>query len=256
MTLELPDQINGFIPIPLLVRESTSDTEPVYHILYAKKHQTHKTGSTDNTTDRTIFITNLPVDASHSSIKSLCHFLGNTILESFIPEKNYNRGLVVLVDKASCSRFLTKAKQQNPVPWSPQEPTGSEAYYLKNRIKYPDEGELQHEVDTYMEEFAQAEETKRQQVVDKLNLVDEDGFTMVVGSKRKSLAGIATAQKATEQFVAEQSAKKKRKKEKADFYRFQIREQKKTEMNDLLRRFQQDKLKVKELKERKRFKPY
>ena len=55
---------------------------------------------------------------------------------------------------------------------------------------------------------------------------------------------------------ATSGGKKKKSKEKKDFYRFQIREQKKQEMNSLLKRFKEDQDKIKDLKEKKRFKPY
>ena len=49
--------------------------------------------------------------------------------------------------------------------------------------------------------------------------------------------------------------KKKNNKEKEDFYRFQLRERKKAEMNDLLRKFKQDQERIRTMKEKKRFRP-
>lgn len=83
--------------------------------------------------------------------------------------------------------------------------------------------------------------------------IDEDGFTMVVSSRRKS-RGDVIAPVATSEPENVQTSKKS--KEKKDFYRFQIREQKKQEMNGLLKRFKDDQEKIKELREKKRFRPY
>jgi ribosomal RNA-processing protein 7 len=126
---------------------------------------------------------------------------------------------------------------------------------MKNDARFPAHSDLQQQVDEYMEAFAEAEEDKLREVHDAQTQVDDDGFTLVVGSKRKSLGGMA-ALRTSQDPIAEQSAKKKRKKEKSDFYRFQIREQKKQEMNSLLKRFQDDKKKVDELRQKRRFNPY
>ena len=45
-------------------------------------------------------------------------------------------------------------------------------------------------------------------------------------------------------------------KEKQDFYRFQLRQRKKEEMNELLNKFKLDQEKVRMMKEKKRFRPY
>lgn len=109
-----------------------------------------------------------------------------------------------------------------------------------------------------MIKFSKQEEERLEEVRELASMIDEDGFIKVVSSKRKSTTGLSAPDKLLKaDDIAEiQPKKKKRKKEKEDFYRFQIREQKKKEMNDLLKRFQDDKRKVEELKEKKRFNPY
>ena len=87
-------------------------------------------------------------------------------------------------------------------------------------------------------------------------IVDEDGFTLVVGSHTKTKAGMLGKQKLLQAKEQERSKKKLKRKEKDDFYRFQLREKKKAEMNDLLHKFKQDQERVKVMKERKRFRPY
>ena len=63
-------------------------------------------------------------------------------------------------------------------------------------------------------------------------------------------------QLATNKAVSEQAQAKMKKKEKQDFYRFQLRERKKEEMNELLRKFKSDQEKVKTMRDKKRFRPY
>ena len=83
------------------------------------------------------------------------------------------------------------------------------------------------------------------------NYVDEDGFTMVVRGGRN-----APAKQDQAQAVLERKRKEQEEKSKANigFYRFQAREGKKEEVKRLLEKFKQDKERIKERKERRRFK--
>lgn len=252
----LPENVGGYFPLPLEVAKDS--TKAVWHILYVKKHQA---GADSETAGRTVFAVNLPLDANIQSIKDMAQSLAGVNIESFSKAATPpNTGYLVFVDKQSCNRFLSRAKAQNydadtAIVWTPPPISGRALYTMKNEARFPAHAELQAQVDEYMEAFAQAEEDRQREVQEAQEQVDEDGFTLVVGSKRKSLGGMA-ALRTSQDPIAEQSAKKKRKKEKTDFYRFQIREQKKQEMNSLLRRFQDDKRKVEELRQKRRFNPY
>lgn len=247
--------INGYLVIPLLV-SSPHEKEPVFHIIYARKHQPKIKSSG---TDCTVFITNLPYDTTLSNIKELGQAFGNTIIEDFEYEKKEHRGLVTFVDRTACQRFLSKAKnydpRTNPIKWTGFELSGQNRYLELYREKYIDHEVLQANVDDYMEQFVKLEEERELEVKQMSGQVDEDGFTLVVGSKRKSKGGISSSKAVTQQVMSAQ-ANKKKKKEKTDFYRFQIRDQKKMEMNALLKKFQDDKEKIKEMKEKRRFRPY
>jgi ribosomal RNA-processing protein 7 len=244
--------INGYTVIPLLV--SSDDEEPVFHMVYARKHQ-----SRDSSSDCIVFITNLPVDTTLANIKELGQAFGNTIVEDFEHDDKESRGLITFVDKTACQRFLSKAKsydpKTNPVKWTSFESSGRQRYLELHREKYIGREVLQENVDEYMEQFFQLEEERELEVQQMAGQVDDEGFTLVVGSKRKSKGGIANAKAVSQEVMANQ-ANKKRKKEKTDFYRFQIRDQKKLEMNALLKKFQEDKEKIKEMREKKRFRPY
>lgn len=252
--MKIPDQINGYFPVALKV----SEDPVVYHFIYIRKHQPRTTSEEG---ENAIYAVNLPTDTSLSHIRQLCQALGNTLVSDYIPELGVsgNRAKIIFPDKTACSRFLSKAKAAKPednIIWPVSPLSGSKRYLESVMAKYVDQQQLYKEVNSYMEEFAKEEERKLQQVQKLSQNVDEDGFTMVVGSKRKSSGGIAKPQIMTKEMLEAQQAKKKRKKEKTDFYRFQLREQKKNEMNNLLKRFQDDKLKIQELRQKKRFRPY
>ncbi|ODV93285.1 hypothetical protein PACTADRAFT_51897 [Pachysolen tannophilus NRRL Y-2460] len=181
---------------------------------------------------------------------------------SYIP---FGCGIVTFLDKnglnlalQSIKKLIKKGNDNLPIWEFNKELTGLE--YLKKKIlsqEYLDENELSEKVAKDMHNF----NLKEQQSLDELNemkdIVDEDGFTLVVSSHRKTKNGIFGKLKSSAQAEKHEIINlKQKKKEKQDFYRFQLRERKKQEMNDLLAKFKEDQEKVKIMKEKRRFKPY
>ena len=107
-----------------------------------------------------------------------------------------------------------------------------------------------------MKDFDNAEQESIENLQNQASLVDEDGFQLVVGSHRKTKAGILGKQNLASTVESEKAKNKMKKKEKQDFYRFQLRQRKKEEMNELLSKFKSDQEKVRLMKEKKRFRPY
>lgn len=212
----------------------------ITHTIYLRKHQGDES---------IVFVANLPKDATNENVKDICQALGDCVLEEF-SYQSHNHGLIKLVDEAAAQRVLFKARQvskkNDALEWRLYGPRGLPAYEARHFAQFPLETELQEEVDAYMEAFEAAEDEAAHAPAD---LVDEDGFKLVTGSDIKRRSDIDPAPKP-------QSSKRRKKLEKNDFYRFQFREQRKQEMSDLLRKYQEDKQKVKELKEKRAFKPY
>lgn len=73
---------------------------------------------------------------------------------------------------------------------------------------------------------------------------DEDGFVMVTRGGRKGPARLDVAQEQADR-------QKKRQKGLEDFYRFQTREKNKAKAGELVRKFEEDKEKVRMMRERK-----
>ncbi|KAF9417472.1 Ribosomal RNA-processing protein 7, partial [Podila epigama] len=114
---------------------------------------------------------------------------------------------------------------------------------------------LQIKVDDYMEKFERSEYEAQKAALERLNVMDEDGFTLVTSAGSK---GANTDGKITIRAIKTQEAKtiKPKKKELQDFYRFQMREAKRDKLVDLRRKFEEDKLRIEALKVNRRFKPY
>lgn len=254
--------MNGYDILPLKMPKGNT------HYLYLKKDQNSAASE-----DRTIFVCNLPADSTLPHIKELCQTLGNSIVESFewvnvsrnVRAEVLTHGLsggsgrIVMVDAASCNRVLQQARKlaDKGVKWNGKLTIGGrQRYQLLWKYCFPAADDLQAEVDFFMEEFAAREEEEKEDMLKEKTVVDADGFTTVVKSaKKKSLAMQEAAKQVTED-MKQAEIKRRQKREKKDFYRFQIREYKKEQMTDMLTKFKEDQEKVREYKESGRFNPY
>ncbi|KAK6458651.1 ribosomal RNA processing protein 7 [Scheffersomyces xylosifermentans] len=170
-----------------------------------------------------------------------------------------NCGIVSFVDKSAFQLAFNSLKKLSAsaktTPWT--FPTFDSKYYLQRyQAKILDPEVLSESVSQALVDFDRAERESKEALQQQTQLVDEDGFTLVVGSHRKTKAGIMGKQKLAATVEVEKAQNKMKKKEKEDFYRFQLRQRKKDEMNELLQKFKLDQEKVRMMKEKKRFRPY
>ena len=103
-------------------------------------------------------------------------------------------------------------------------------------------------VNTYMTAFAAKEAAQARLQAKQRQEPDKDGFITVTRGGRTGPA---------RQDVAQEQAEKQKQKQKGleDFYRFQTREKRKARAGELVRKFEEDKEKVKRMRERRgRFK--
>lgn len=246
------------------------------HYMWYKRH--------DGLDQRALFVVNLPAAASLADVKKFFErvAIGATIqeytpsvlldypqevwvnmlrltsdLDLSVDLPKYrlpkNSAIVTFVDKSACQLAVLGLKKADEVEW-PLAGAMASYYALKYQAKYRDADELAVEVLEALAEFGSAERQLMQNL--QKPLVDDDGFTMVVGLHRKTKRGLLGKQKLAQTVELTKAAAKLKKKEKEDFYRFQLRQRKKEEMNDLLRKYKEDQERVKTLKEKKRFRPY
>lgn len=169
-------------------------------------------------------------------------------------QKSGAHAIVVFVDKPSMEASLKAARKASrdgtKIVWGEGiedrlPPLGLERYRAHDRLRYPPRDELLRAVNDYMTIFDQAEEARRREAARKAQQPDEDGFiTVTRGSKNNSTA--------REEEIKE--LMEKHKKQTAgleDFYRFQTREKKKERQMELLKKFEEDKKKLEEMKKRK-----
>ncbi|KAI0997367.1 hypothetical protein K3495_g10817 [Podosphaera aphanis] len=127
---------------------------------------------------------------------------------------------------------------------------GSTRYLTHQKLRFPNKDELKLDIDAFLTEFNTREEAQREQEKRAKNIPDSDGFiTVSRGGRAAPATREAAEQKKSE--MEEREKKKREEMQKSGFYRFQGREKKKEEAEDLLRRFEEDRKKVQALRDRK-----
>lgn len=282
-----PTEIKGFHILQVRLPDSSG-----LHYIFFKKHEA-KGAQSQTFSGRLLFMFNIPIETDVATLKKYFQqvAIGATV-ESYVSsllndcvEDIYvdltkltsdleyghgveheaalklpkNCGIVTFIDKSSFQLAFNSLKKLSADSKSsnwPLKTLGSQFLMLKQKAKICNASELAASVASALADFNRAEQESKEDLKRQTELVDEDGFTLVVGSHRKTKAGILGKQTATQSVELEKAKKRMKKKEKEDFYRFQLREKKKAEMNDLLTKFKQDQERVKAMKERKRFRPY
>lgn len=169
-------------------------------------------------------------------------------------QKSGSHAIVVFADKPSMEASLkaaTKAAKKGvQIIWGEgvedRVPAlGLARYQTHERLRYPDRAALLHTVNDFMVVFTEVAEARKREEARKAQMPDDDGFvTVTSGPKLNNVAHEEEMKELVE---------KQRKKEEGlgDFYRFQSREKRKERQNELLKKFDADKKKLGEMKERK-----
>lgn len=286
----MPTEIKGFQILKVQLPEGSGS-----HYIYFRKHEAKGAQAAQNISGRLLFIFNPPLETTLPTLKKYFQLvaIGATV-ESYIPsalnaceEDTYidlrklsseleyetgesdaqeislklpkNCGIVTFIDKASSQLAFQSLKKLSAelksTNW-PMPTLGSQHLLAKLNSRVYDPETLTKSVSLALENFNRAEQESRDDLKRQTEVVDEDGFTLVVGSHTKTKAGMLGRQKRVQANELEKQKKKQKRKEKEDFYRFQLREKKKSEMTDLLKKFKQDQERIKWMKEKKKFRPY
>lgn len=169
-------------------------------------------------------------------------------------QRSGSHAVVVFVDKASMEASMKAAKKaarkSTTITWgegiADRIPSlGLQRYVYHQRACYPPRAELLRAVNEYMTVFAEVSEARKREAARRAAEPDEDGFiTVTSGPRLTSAAGEEEAKRLIEK-------QKKQMEGFGDFYRFQSREKRKERQIDLLKKFDEDKKRLEELKMRK-----
>jgi ribosomal RNA-processing protein 7 len=159
--------------------------------------------------------------------------------------------VVLLADEKSVEQVLkaiakTHKTKKYPIwggdslPEGKVPPLGSVWLKAHNRLSFPDRDGLQASVDAFSALFARREQEAAEIAKRLRNEPDEDGFVTVTRGGRAAPASRNEAEEAKRKMLEKQEKKK----ELTNFYRFQLRERKKAEQAELLKRFEDDRRKL------------
>ena len=126
---------------------------------------------------------------------------------------------------------------------------GSQRYLTHQKLRYPDKAVLQASVDAFMTAFNEKEEEAARAAKRVRNVPDEDGFITVTRGGR---TGPARREEAEEARRKELEKEEEKRRTMGDFYRFQARERRKEQQNELVKKFEEDRKRVESMRKEKR----
>lgn len=170
--------------------------------------------------------------------------------------------VVLLADEKSAERALKAIAKANRTKRYPTwgegvegrvPPLGSRWLKAHARLTYPDKAVVEESVNTFFTMFNRKEQEAADLAKRLRNEPDEDGFVTVTRGGRAAPAGKREAEEARKKMLEKAAGMKE---ELSNFYRFQLREKKKAEQEELLKRFEDDKRKVSAMREKRaKFRP-
>ncbi|KAK4166604.1 ribosomal RNA-processing protein 7-domain-containing protein [Cladorrhinum sp. PSN259] len=198
--------------------------------------------------------------------------LSDDTLDSILLPQTWTRTLhpsgstatVLLADQKSVDQVLkaiakltTSSKKTLPPTWPTtlphhhQKPLGVTWLKSHNRLRYPPPHTLQSSIDAFSALFASREKEAAEIAKRLRSLPDEDGFVTVTRSGGRNAPASKTEAEEAKKKMLEKAEKKKEELAMANFYRFQLREKKKEEQGELLKRFDEDRKKLEAMREKR-----
>jgi len=236
--------INGYSVIAVPLKYGS----PLVRLLYCKQHK-DKHGIADG---RTLFITNLSNDTTSDEVQKV--FSGVGPVESVNLSGGGKLGAkfahVVFSNQKSVKKALKMTSNQSQMAGcianSINRSSGVSAWFDRHRYNRPHNDNMQAEVNRFLAAFDEAEEQEQAEREAEADGPDADGFITVTRKKRNRLEN-----------GSETLKPKKNKKTKVlqNFYRFQKRDAKRTQLMELRDQFEEDKRRIQKLKAGRRFRP-
>ncbi|KAK3499101.1 ribosomal RNA-processing protein 7-domain-containing protein [Neurospora hispaniola] len=172
---------------------------------------------------------------------------GSTAVVLLADEKSVHQVLKAIAKVHKSKKYPTWGGEGNVVAERvPQ--LGSIWLKAHNQLSYPDRDQLQAAVDAFSTMFARREREAAEIAKRLRNEPDEDGFVTVTRGGRSAPATRNEAEEAKKKMI-EKAEKKKQ--EMTDFYRFQMRERKKAEQEELVKRFEEDRQKLDAMRQKR-----
>ncbi|XP_045766576.1 ribosomal RNA-processing protein 7 homolog A [Maniola jurtina] len=254
---------HDFKALELKINEQS--TSP--HIIYFKEHIVRE-HTNDKPSGRTLFIINVPPYADENGLKNAFSEAGkvNSVIFSLKPSSNTqsNRFITEKCKQSFkvCYLVFKKVSELNKAlelkKLQPMHSNGHEINVgmkkwiqeYNNSVETPKV--LKERIEVFMKEHDKKVDLEQKQEKE-LEKEDDEGWITV--TKRGKMQSFARTEKVENKILAKEESNKKRK-ELKNFYTFQIRESKMKHIVALRQKFEQDKQKIVQIKQSRRFKPF
>ena len=240
---------------------NTTQAVPI-HSIFIRPHNSRKD---DHPAERTLFLINLPVDSTQQHLERLFRHCG--VIESI----TWRNGKYAHISGQSCHIVFKDAESIDAVldmkprkrVWATDASCGLSSNsnfilefiseHVATRLSL---ASIKSKVDTEMAVFTENERLEKEEVERIRNMPDADGFVKVTRGKGRRTNTDGNGASVMPLSTEDALNLKPKDHGLVDFYRFQMRESKRTQLADLRKRFEQDKLKIASLKEKRKFTPY
>ncbi|XP_022129678.2 ribosomal RNA-processing protein 7 homolog A [Pieris rapae] len=249
----------------LQLKINDGSTNP--HMIYIKEHLV-RDHTADKPSGRTLFIVNVPPYVDELGITDAFKEAG-TIQSVHLSEKP--NAIISNTDKfivGSCKPsfrvcylvFKKVAYLQNALKLKELQPMNLNANIFLGIKKFIHEYnesvlkpmELKNRIEIFMK---RCDEKNRKEIDKEKQLEQEDDEGWITVTKRSKIQSFARTEKVEHKIMAKEN-KSKKKKELTNFYSFQIRESKMKHIVSLRQKFDEDKKKIAQIKQSRRFKPF
>lgn len=205
---------------------------------------------------RAVFVAGLPAQLDEVHLLRLFESFGEVRRAALHGTRT--SAVVLFGSKKGYDAIFRAAKKGKVIPVQiqlPEGPHGLKAWVESHKAKKPGNMILQKSLDEWMESWEAEEERKKAEALASL---EEDGWTVVQrhrGRKKNTDVASGTVVGGVAAAAAAAHAAKKRSRVSLDFYRFQQRDRRRTELMELREKFEEDKRRLAELKAARKFHP-
>jgi len=238
------------------IRYDTSSSDR--HQLFFKEHSI-RNQEPEYPKGKTLFVLNIPPYATTESVKNaFTDCCGPVKSVTFVQSSNleFKTAYIVFTKDISlkvASRLNEKCTLTLNTSKSPLI-TGIEKWCKQYNDSIIDESKVKEVIDKCLIEYDNKKEEEMEEDEIK-GEVDSKGWTTIT-SKKKRGKFATTRKESTIQKIQTKEDSKKHKKTLLNFYTFQIRESKKEHLAELRKKFELDKKKLEQIKQKRIFKPF
>ncbi|XP_071797032.1 ribosomal RNA-processing protein 7 homolog A-like [Asterias amurensis] len=268
------NSISGFtvLPIQLNVKSKAG------HVLYYREHRVREEDLT-KPANRTLFVVNIPPFCNQECLERLfehCGTVESVVLQdkptsSHTSSVNSSKYFTSPSEKSQGFQFafvvfeksssLLKAKQLPSMLSKPfllsteNRPilTGYKKWCSEYSRGRPNSEDLQKDIDDFMQDHDTKVHEAEKESEAQEGVPDDEGWVTV--TRKSAKPAVARTEKNQRRLRAKER-KKREKTELLNFYTFQMRETKREHIAELRKKFEEDKVKIAEMKAARKFKPF